>query len=234
MDRREWLAALGTGGAGLGLSGVACGADDHAEKPEGKYMAAAGGFHHHFCGIHAAKDDSRFQLVTQHYCILGQDVHQCLLFDACDAGSKLLGIEYIISDEAFRGLEDSEKKFWHPHTFEVLAGGLIAPGMTAADETKFMKALLPTWGKTWHTWPDPKSKFPLGEPRLMWSLGADDQVDAGIVAARDKQFGVETSKIRAARAKEFGLQVPKVPFPKNAKEIGRQWTGEGDDKPTKL
>ena len=226
MDRREWLGALGAAGAGGDGHGGGAKAGD-------KHMAAVGGFHHHFCGIHVAKSDPKFQLVAQHYCVLGRDVHQCLLFDSTAAGAKLLGVEYIIPDELYRGLPAAEKRYWHPHTYEVLAGGLIAPGLTAEDETRFMKALLPTWGKTWHTWPDPTTRVPVGDPRLMWSLGADDQVDPAVVASRDRQFGVDTAAIRAARGKEFGLAVPQVPFPKDMAEAGRQWTAGGDDKPTK-
>ena len=225
MDRREWLGALGLGAAADGHDGAA--------KPGNKHLAAASGFHHHFCGIHAAKTDPKFQLVTQHYCLLGESVHQCLLFDSTAAGAKLLGVEYIIPDELYRSLPVAEKRYWHPHTYEVLAGGLIAPGLSKEDETKFMTAILPTWGKTWHTWPDPKTKVPMGDPLLMWSLGADGQADPAVVAARDKQFSVDTAQIRAERTKHFGLEVPKVPFPKSPDEPGRQWTAGGEDKPTR-
>ncbi|MFO0851030.1 MAG: DUF1264 domain-containing protein [Gemmataceae bacterium] len=237
MNRRDWLGATAAGLTGAGSAAAGSGstpqADGHGGKPDAKFMAVMGGFHAHFCGIHVAKNNPKFQLVTQHYCALGKELHQCLLFDGCDAGAKLLGVEYIIPDELFRTLPDAEKKYWHPHTYEVMAGGLIAPGMSAEDEMKFMKAILPTWGKTWHTWPDPTTRVPMGDPLLMWSLGADDQVDPKVVAARDAQFKVETAKIRATRGKEFGLPVPQVPFPKTMDEIGRQWTAGGDDKPSK-
>src|SRR5437762_1418496 len=81
------------------------------------------------------------------------------------------------------------KKYWHPHTYEVLGGGLIAPGMPAEDELKFMKMILTTWGKAWHTWPDPHTAVPIGEPLLIWSLMGDGQADEKVVAARDKEFG---------------------------------------------
>jgi len=115
----------------------------------------------------------------------------------------------------------------------VLAGGLIAPTMKPADELQFMKALLTTWGKTWHTWPDPKTQVPVGEPLLIWSLMADGQVDEKVLAARDKEFGVSTAKIREERGRAFGLEVPKVSLPKSMATIGRQWTDAGEDKPTK-
>lgn len=232
MDRREWLGLMGTAGTGL----TAAAADGHGHPAAGpnKFLAPVAGLHAHFCGIHVAKANPNFQLVAQHYCApLGDEMHQCLLFDSCKPGAKLLGVEYIVSDRVYRTLDDAEKKYWHPHTYEVLAGGLIAPGMSSADETKFMKAILTTWGKTWHTWPDPKSPVPLGEPLLMWATTADGQTDPAVVAGRDKEFGVDTAKIREMRLKEFGLEVPNVSRPKDVNAIGRQWTDAGKDEPTK-
>ncbi|HKI35803.1 MAG TPA: DUF1264 domain-containing protein [Gemmataceae bacterium] len=235
MDRREMFGILGTMGAGLAGAGARA-ADEHGAHVEGdgKRRAPLANLHAHFCGIHMAKKDPKFQIVTQHYCAqVGDGVHQCLLFDSCDKGAKLIGVEYIISDDLYRALKDEEKKYWHPHTYEVLAGGLIAPGMKPEDEMKVMKVILNTWGKTWHTWPDPKTPVPLGEPLLIWSLMADGQADEKVVAARDKEFGVSTKKVREERGKAFGLEVPKVSLPKSVDDVGRQWTDEGDDKPTK-
>jgi hypothetical protein len=105
--------------------------------------------------------------------------------------------------------------------------------MKPEDEKAFMKMVLTTWGKAWHTWPDPASPVPIGEPLLIWSLMGDGQVDDTVVATRDRQFGCSTDKIREARAKEFGLEVPKVSPPKSLDHVGRQWTESGDDRPTK-
>lgn len=158
---------------------------------------------------------------------------QCVLFDGTGKNAKLLGVEYLIPDAAYRKLPDGEKKYWHAHTYEVLGGGLIAPGMGPDDEMKFMKTILTTWGKAWHTWPDPKTAVPVGEPLLIWSLMGDGQADPKLVAARDKEFGCDTEKIREARGKALGYEVPKVAPPKSLGAIGRQWTETGDDKPTK-
>ena len=156
-----------------------------------------------------------------------------MLYDTNAKNAKLLGVEYIISDAAYRKLPDEEKKYWHAHTYEVLGGGLIAPGMPAEDEAKFMKMILPTWGKAWHTWPDPKSPVPMGEPMLIWSLMGDGQVDPAVVAARDKEFKVDSKAIGEARVKSLGMEVPNVPAPNSMDFIGRQWTASGEDKPTK-
>jgi hypothetical protein len=234
MERRELLGILGAMGAGLAGARLLPAGDHGAHSQEGNKRLGPVTNLHHFCGIHLAKKDPQLQLVTQHYCTqVSDEVHQCLLFDSCDKGAKLVGVEYIISDRLYRGLDAEEQKFWHPHTYEVLAGGLIAPGMVPEDEMNFMKVILNTWGKTWHTWPDPKTRVPLGEPLLIWSAMADGQIDGRLLAARDREFGVSTAKIRAERARAFGLEVPKVSLPKSIHTVGRQWTDEGEDRPTR-
>jgi hypothetical protein len=232
MDRREMFAAVGAIGVGTTAA---------AGEPHGKAVGGAGpltGPHLHFCGIHMSKKNPKLQFVTQHYCAAHTggadgDVFQCVLFDGTGGNAKLVGVEYLISDAAYRKLPDVEKKFWHAHTYEVLGGGLIAPEMEPKDETAFMKVVLTTWGKAWHTWPDPSTTVPTGEPLLIWSIMGDGQVDPKVLANRDKQFKVETAKVREARVKEFGLEPPSVSLPKDVNAIGRQWTDTGDDKPTK-
>ena len=131
---------------------------------------------------------------------------QCVLFDGAGKNAKLVGVEYLISEDAYRKLPDDEKKYWHAHTYEVLGGGLIAPEMSAEDEMKFMKVVIKTWGKAWHTWPDPSTAVPVGEPLLIWSLMGDGQVDEKLLAQRDKEFKVDTAKIHQTRGeKEFEL-----------------------------
>jgi hypothetical protein len=235
MNRRQLLQTCGAMGAGLTLGASEAPAAGHGTMRNGRFMAPISNQHLHFCGIHVAKDDPSLQLITQHYCgPYGKEMHQCLIFDSLEKNSKLLGVEYIVSDRVYRQLPDEERKLWHPHTYEVLAGGLIAPGMPAEDESKFMKALLTTWGKTWHTWPDPTTDVPMGEPRLMWSLTGDGQEDRRVIAERDQQFGVSTSQIRERRIASIGFEVPEVPFPESVDTMGRQWTASGPDKPTAI
>jgi hypothetical protein len=197
-------------------------------------MAPVHELHAHFCGIHIAKNNPNFQLSAQHYCMSrSEEMHQCLLYDSTEQNAKLLGVEYIISNRLYRELPHDEKKYWHPHTYEVLSGGLIAPSMRPEDELTFMKALLTTWGKTWHTWPDPCTPIPFGEPVLMWSLGRDEVADRNVIAARDQQFNVSADEIAKTRCREFGLEVPRVSHPRSINDAGRQWTDDGEDKPTR-
>jgi len=236
MNRRDAFGVIGAMGCGLGAGAARADDRGHGNPTDNKLLAPVGNHHLHFCGIHVAKKNPKIQIITQHYCGMrgepGSEMHQCLLYDSVGKGAKLLGVEYIISNELFQKLPEEEKKYWHVHTYEVLSGGLIAPSMTPKDEMDFMKGLLTTWGKTWHTWPDPTTPVPMGEPMLMWSLTGDGQDDPKVIAARDKEFGVSTADIRKKRIEAIGYEVPAVPQPKSMDVIGRQWTASGDDKPT--
>lgn len=234
MDRRELFGAL----TALGAVPV-CGAvgEVSAKADHGKGGGPMSAPHFHFCGIHMAKTNPKLQFITQHYCAAHTggadgDVFQCTLFDGTGKNAKLIGVEYLISDAAYRKLPEAEKKYWHAHTYEVLGGGLIAPEMTAEEEKTFMKVVMTLWGKAWHTWPDPSTAVPTGEPLLIWSLMGDGQVNPELEAKRDKEFKVDTKKVSAARVKEFGMEPPNVAVPKDLNTIGRMWTNEGDDKPT--
>jgi len=106
---------------------------------------------------------------------------------------------------------------------------LIAPNLSREEETKFLGGLLTTWGKTWHTWPDPKTALPMGEPLLMWSATKDGQVSEKLLEIRDREFKVSTTAMRRQRA-HLG-PIPQIDAPKSIHTIGRQWTNEGSDKP---
>ena len=197
-------------------------------------MAPVHALHAHFCGIHIAKNNPKFQLVAQHYCMSrSEEMHQCLLYDSSEKNAKLLGVEYIISDRLYRELPDAEKKYWHPHTYEVLAGGLIAPSMKPEDELTFMKALLTTWGKTWHTWPDPRTPVPDG--RALADVGGHRRRPDRQGRDRRARQAIPRSsaEISRKRCQSIGLEVPKVSLPRSIDQVGRQWTDEGEDKPTR-
>jgi hypothetical protein len=233
MDRRELFGALGA----LGAVPV-CAAVGSAGTAADPKKGPLGHDHLHVCGIHMAKANPKLQFITHHYCV-GQkrgaagDVYQCMLFDGTGSDAKLIGVEYIISDAAYRKLPAEEKKYWHPHTYEVLGGGLIAPGMDPKAEMDVMELVLTTWGKAWHTWPNPAEDVPIGPPMLIWSLMGDGQVDKNVLAQRDQQFNIDTKKLCEARGKAIGLETPNVSLPEDENSIGRQWTNNGKDEPTR-
>lgn len=188
--------------------------------------------HLYLCAFHVAKENPEFQLIAHHYCAPQKgDVHQCVIYDSREKDSKLLGVEYIVSDETYRSLPDSEKKYWHPHAYEILSGQLMAPDAPDLGD-EMLAGLITTWGKTWHTWRDPSTTVPMGEPLLMWSSNGDNQVDTSLIARRDSEFQVSTEQVRERR-KKMGLEIPQVPPPKSMNELGRRWKATGADEPTK-
>lgn len=231
MDRRELFGALGALGATPICSAAASADDAKKNGPLGHDFL-------HVCGIHMAKKDPSLQFIAHHFCVghkrgSAGDVFQCVLFDGSGKDAKLIGVEYIISDAAYRKLPEDEKKYWHAHTYEVLGGGLTAPGMDQKAETDLMEVLLTTWGKAWHTWPKPSEDIPTGDPLLIWSLMGDGQVDKELLARRDKELKVNSAELGEVRGKAIKLQTPNVAPPKDVNSVGRQWTNTGPDAPTK-
>jgi hypothetical protein len=160
-----------------------------------------GDIHAHVCGIHFYSGDMSRQIIAEHYCAhLNDEVLQCVLYDSNKPGARLIGIEYIVSARIFESLPPEEKKLWHSHNYEVKSGVLTAPGMGDTAEKDLMKALIGTYGKTWHTWQvDRGDKLPLGIPQLMMAFTADGQAKANIISERDKLYGSTDAK-KAARA----------------------------------
>jgi len=178
-----------------------------AQSPEKTKSATSatflpiGDIHAHVCGIHFYSGDLSRQIIAEHYCSpQPQDVLQCVIYDSNKPGARLIGIEYIVSAKIFETLSPEEKKLWHSHNYEVKSGVLTAPEMSDPAEKDLLKALIGTYGKTWHTWQvDRGDKLPLGIPQLMMAFTADGQAKANIIAERDKLYTASATK-KAARA----------------------------------
>lgn len=165
-------------------------------------------------GFHAAKEDPTHQMEAHHFCHqVNEDFAQCTLFDGNTRQANLIGIEYIVSETLFESLPEQEKKYWHPHNYEILSGQLIAPGIPAMAEQELMKGKMNSYGKTWHVWnsaPFGKTgdKMPLGEPSLEWSFNHDGEALPGLVEQRDRQLNIITADQRHKRAELSVLAKP--------------------------
>lgn len=170
-------------------------------------------------GLHMYADEMGRQVEASHFCIhLQHDLHQCVIFDKNAPDARLIGIEYIITEERFRSLPDEEKKLWHSHHYEVKSGVLIAPGIPEIAERAYFEDLISTYGKTFHTWQYDRDDFPYGIPQLMMGLTEDGQVDEAVLQARDDDLGVSTQRRREKRA---DIPAPDVVPGANSWESGR-------------
>jgi hypothetical protein len=165
-------------------------------------------------GFHTAKNDPTMQMEAHHYCNqVNEDFAQCALFDGNTKASRLMGIEYIISDSLYSGLAAAEKAFWHPHNYEILSGQLRLPGVPDIAEKEALKGKMNSYGKTWHTWMTgmhgrEDDALPLGPPVLQWSLNRDGEDAPGLVSARDERMGLNTAEARGDRADLASLAKP--------------------------
>lgn len=167
----------------------------HTRPPVDALNAYLDGFHFYNGRIHS-------QMEAHHYCsILNEEVIKCVIYDGNVKDAKLMGVEYIISEQLFAKLPQAEKPLWHSHAHEVKSGQLIAPGIPEPAEHALMEKLVHTYGKTWHTWhTDLDKDLPLGVPQLMMGFTADGQIDPALVQKRDERFGVDSADKKNARA----------------------------------
>lgn len=159
-------------------------------------------------GFHCAKQHPSMQMEAHHYCHqVNDDFIQCVIMDGNTADANLIGTEYIVSERIFEQLPDEERRYWHPHNYEILSGTLVAPGLPDVAEKAFLKLLMNSYGKTWHTWhtgrydrTDPGvERLPLGDPMLMWSFNRDGEMDPGMLLDRDRRMGIGSEEKRRDR-----------------------------------
>lgn len=215
MNRRDAICLAGASVAGLSIPEIlAARTGTDTQKSVQQFDTFLNGFD-------INKSNPQAQVETNRFCMrLSEELLQCVIFHG--GSSKLLGVEYIISDRLYRQLPLEEKAYWHPHAYEILAGQLIAPGSTAEREEGLLRNLVTTWGKTWQTWPDPATDLPEGGPLLMWSITRDGELDPELLNERDRRFSVSTQANRSRR-RPFGYPVPQVEPPESVQEVGRQW-----------
>ncbi|GAA1128708.1 OBAP family protein [Citricoccus alkalitolerans] len=170
-------------------------------------------------GLHMYADEMGRQVEASHFCIhLRHDLHQCVIFDRNAPDARLIGIEYITTEERFLSLPEDEKRLWHSHHYEVKSGVLAAPGVPELAEHAYFTDLVTTYGKTFHTWQYDRDDFPYGIPQLMMGLTEDGQADEELIRNRDRRLGISTAQKRASRA---GIPTPEVAPGANAWEGGR-------------
>lgn len=152
-------------------------------------------------GFHPMKHDPSKQMEAHHYCHqTNEDFAQCALFDGNTEHANFNGIEYIISEKLFETLPAEERKYWHPHNYEILSGQLTAPGLPQAAEHELMKKKMNSYGKTWHVWMTGQGdKMPLGDAHLAWSFNRDGELRPELLQEWERRSGVNTADKRNSR-----------------------------------
>lgn len=153
-------------------------------------------------GFHFYADDLGRQVEATHLCSHRRPgLHQCVIYDSDAPDARLIGVEYIVSEERFRSLPEEEKRLWHSHRHEVRSGTLVAPGVPQAAEHALVEHLAGTYGKTFHTWQyDRDDEVPLGVPQLMMAFTGDGQLRPDLLRARDQRLGVSAERKQRQRA----------------------------------
>ncbi|XP_047312240.1 oil body-associated protein 1A-like [Impatiens glandulifera] len=157
--------------------------------------------HQHLCAFHFYADDMTRQVEAHHYCgHLNEEMRQCLIYDGPDADSKLIGVEYIVTENIFMTLPDEEKPMWHSHAYEVKSGVLFMPGMPAAVQHMDLEKVAKTYGKTIHFWQVEKGDvLPLGIPQIMMALTRDGQLYRNLATEVENRYGVSFEDERVKR-----------------------------------
>ena len=91
----------------------------------------------------------------------------------------------MITPTLYETLDQAERRLWHSHVFEVKSGMLVMPQPSALvpqaaweqAEHAETEEVIKLYGKVYHLWQvDRGDKLPLGEPQLMTSITAAEQV----------------------------------------------------------
>lgn len=142
------------------------------------------------------------QVEAHHFCGHQNDeMRQCLIYNSAEADARLIGLEYIISENLFLTLPDEEKPLWHTHEFEVKSGVLFMPGIPGPVQRLDLEKVCKTYGKTVHFWQvDKGDNLPLGLPQIMMALTRDGQLYENLAQDVEKSYGVSFDKERVNRA----------------------------------
>ncbi|XP_057547487.1 oil body-associated protein 1A-like [Amaranthus tricolor] len=164
--------------------------------------------HQHLCAFHFYGHDMTRQVEAHHFCgHQNEEMRQCLIYDGPEADARLIGLEYIVSENLFMTLPDAEKRLWHSHEYEVKSGVLFLPGVPGPMQRQDLAKVAQTYGKTIHFWQvDRGDNLPLGLPQIMMALTRDGQLYSHLSSDVEKRYNVNFEKEKENRAYMKGLE----------------------------
>uniref|UniRef100_A0A7N0T445 Uncharacterized protein n=1 Tax=Kalanchoe fedtschenkoi TaxID=63787 RepID=A0A7N0T445_KALFE len=180
----------------------------------------------HVCTFAMYSHDMTRQIETHHFITrLNEDFLQCAVYDSDDSCGRLLGVEYIVSDNIFETLEPEEQKLWHSHMHEIKAGLWVNPRIPEMILKPELATLAKSYGKFWCTWQvDRGDMLPMGPPALMMSPQEHElgQVKRILVENRDSTYNMSRDALTQYRN---DIQGPEGGVNRHADHWTR--TGEG-------
>jgi len=105
--------------------------------------------------------------IAHHWCKTGLagGLIECQIYDSDAPNAHLVAVETIVQPEVYRTFSASEKALWHWHTTEIPKVDAKLPGMSPAQQKKFVASMMPTYGKVYILWdPVVTSNMPVGKP----------------------------------------------------------------------
>jgi len=130
---------------------------------------------------------------------LNNDVTQCLIYDGHKSHSRLIGVEYIVSDRVYKTFSPEEQALWSSNAYEVTSGLVVAPRIPTIAEKPLMADLVNTYSKTIMTWQVDLNPLPLGIPQFAYKFTGDGQINPNIVKRRDVRLGINSGDIKKDR-----------------------------------
>ncbi|VFQ70542.1 unnamed protein product [Cuscuta campestris] len=166
-------------------------------------LAPIKGMKQHVCTFALCSRDLGRQIETHHYVSrLNHNFLQCAVYDSDDSRARLIGVEYIVSENIYETLPEDEQKLWHSHAYEIKSGLWVSPRLPEVVVRPELENLAKTYGKFWCTWHTQRGdKLPIGTPSLMMSpqgvnLG---MVKPDLVYNRDHKYKISTDRLKGSR-----------------------------------
>ncbi|XP_078431768.1 oil body-associated protein 2B-like [Wolffia australiana] len=204
-DERPGLSPMvgGEGAAPPGKETTAVSAALDAGAAMIQSMKPIGEFRQHACTFALCAHDPAQQIEVHHFVSrLTEDVLQSAVYDSDLPSARLIGVEYIVSERVFEGLEEEEKKLWHSHAYEVKAGLWVCPRVPEALAKPELRQMAKSYGKFWCTWQVHRGdRLPMGAPALMVSPQAVPHltVKPDRVKKRDDAYRIASDELKQAR-----------------------------------